>query len=290
MAATSSAPSAEPWALPVFCALGAGQAMIVRSLMKLGPVGDPLRPSRAPSHERLDVLVVLGAAVGPVDGLDVPAVGLVARGDVLAERDVGVVLDRDLVVVVDQREVAELLVAGERGGLAADALLEVAVAARWRRRGGRRGSRPAAASGSSRPRSRRAAIAMPTALPTPWPSGPVVVSTPAVWPYSGVAGGHAAPGAQRLEVVELEAEAAEVQLDVEGEAGVAAGEHEPVAARPSAGRRGCAASPSGTAGTPRAPGSSPCRGGRCRPSAPRPSPAPGRCRPSAGRGQSNRAC
>ncbi len=26
---------------------------------------------------------------------------------------------------------------------------------------------------------------MPTALATPWPSGPVVVSTPAVCPYSG---------------------------------------------------------------------------------------------------------
>ncbi len=36
MAATSSAPSAEPWALPVPCALGAGQAMTVRSTMKLG--------------------------------------------------------------------------------------------------------------------------------------------------------------------------------------------------------------------------------------------------------------
>ena len=31
VAATSSSPSAEPWALPVFCAFGAGQAMIVRS-------------------------------------------------------------------------------------------------------------------------------------------------------------------------------------------------------------------------------------------------------------------
>ncbi len=36
MAATSSAPSAEPWALPVFWASGAGQAMIVWSTMKLG--------------------------------------------------------------------------------------------------------------------------------------------------------------------------------------------------------------------------------------------------------------
>ncbi len=31
----------------------------------------------------------------------------------------------------------------------------------------------------------RSAIAMPTALPKPWPSGPVVVSMPAAWPYSG---------------------------------------------------------------------------------------------------------
>ncbi len=36
VAATSSAPSAEPCDLPVFCALGAGQAMTVRSRMKLG--------------------------------------------------------------------------------------------------------------------------------------------------------------------------------------------------------------------------------------------------------------
>ena len=36
VAATSSAPSAEPCAFPVFWAFGAGQAMIVRSRMKLG--------------------------------------------------------------------------------------------------------------------------------------------------------------------------------------------------------------------------------------------------------------
>ena len=34
--ATSSAPSAAPWASPVFCASGAGQAMIVRSAMNDG--------------------------------------------------------------------------------------------------------------------------------------------------------------------------------------------------------------------------------------------------------------
>ncbi len=47
------------------------------------------------------------------------------------------------------------------------------------------GLAPCSGSGSNRPRSRRWAMAMPTALPRPWPSGPVVVSTPIVWPCSG---------------------------------------------------------------------------------------------------------
>jgi hypothetical protein len=52
-----------------------------------------------------DVFDVL-AGLLPVDGLDVPAVGLVALRDVLGEGDVGVVLDRDLVGVVDRDEIA----------------------------------------------------------------------------------------------------------------------------------------------------------------------------------------
>lgn len=47
---------------------------------------------------------------------------------------------------------------------------------------------PSGASGSNSPRSRRAPMAMPTAVAMPWPSGPVVVSTPGVWPHSGWAG------------------------------------------------------------------------------------------------------
>ena len=47
------------------------------------------------------------------------------------------------------------------------------------------GDSPGPAAGSSRPRSRREAIAMPTAEARPWPSGPVVISTPVVWPSSG---------------------------------------------------------------------------------------------------------
>ena len=48
----------------------------------------------------------------------------------------------------------------------------------------------------------------------------------------GVAGGQGAPRAQRLEVVELEAEAAEVQLHVLRERGVAGRQDEPVAPEP----------------------------------------------------------
>ncbi len=48
----------------------------------------------------------------------------------------------------------------------------------------------------------------------------------------GVAGGQGAPGAQRLEVVEFQPVPGEVQLDVQGQAGVPAGQHEAIAAGP----------------------------------------------------------
>src|SRR5690625_7078137 len=50
------------------------------------------------------------------------------------------------------------------------------------------GEVPSGASGSSRPRTRRWANAIPTAVASPWPSGPVVVSTPVVCPTSGCPG------------------------------------------------------------------------------------------------------
>jgi hypothetical protein len=63
-------------------------------------------------EQRVDVLdVVAGGA--PVDGLGVPSVGVVPGGDVLAERHVGVVLDRDAVGVVERDQVAQPLVAEE---------------------------------------------------------------------------------------------------------------------------------------------------------------------------------
>ena len=51
-------------------------------------------------------------------------------------------------------------------------------------------------------------------------------------PVLRVAGGERAPLAQLLEVVELEPETGQVELDVEGQAGVPGGEDEPVAPGP----------------------------------------------------------
>ncbi len=64
---------------------------------------------------------------GVVEALDVPAVGGEARADVLRERERGVALDRDVVVVVEREQLAEAEVPRERGGLRGHALHEVAV-------------------------------------------------------------------------------------------------------------------------------------------------------------------
>ena len=66
--------------------------------------------------------------VGVADPGDVPAVAHEAGGDVVAVGEVGLAVDRDVVVVVDPAEVVELEVAGERGGFAGDALHQAAVA------------------------------------------------------------------------------------------------------------------------------------------------------------------
>ncbi len=97
-------------------------------------------------------------------------------------------------------------------------------------------------------------------------------------PVLGVSGRLGAPRAQRLQVVELQAVARQVELDVQRQAGVPAREHEPVAAQPVRVGRVVPQSAAGTAGRRPGPGSSPCRGGRCRPSGRRRRPAPARCR------------
>ena len=81
------------------------------------------------------------------------------------------------------------------------------------------------------------ATAMPTELPMPWPSGPVVVSTPGVYPYSGWPGCSALPLSELLEVIEREVVAAQVEAAVEEHRRVAARQHEAVAVGPRRVRR-----------------------------------------------------
>ena len=121
--------------------------------------------------------------------------------------------------------------AGERGRLAGDALLQVAVARdhvdevveRARARRGVRVEQAAlVARGVGEADGRGEALAERA-------GGDLDAVGVAVL---GVAGGLRAPGAQRLEVVELEAEAREVQLHVLRQRAVAGREDEPVAAEP----------------------------------------------------------
>ena len=172
----------------------------------------------------------------PVHALHVPAVRLVAGRGVLGERDRGVVLDRDVVLVVDQREVAEPLRAGQRRRLAADALLDVAVgrdAPDAVVEGALAGRRVRVQQPALAARGHRHADGVADAL-AERPGGGLDAGGVAVL---GVPRGERAPGPQRPEVVELEAVAGQVELDVERQAGVAGGQDEPVTTGPSRVRR-----------------------------------------------------
>ena len=78
---------------------------------------------RTAASRRVDVVGDLA------DALDMPSVRLEALAGIVAVGELGRAVDRDVVVVVDVDQAAEPQMAGERCGLVADALLEVAVAA-----------------------------------------------------------------------------------------------------------------------------------------------------------------
>jgi hypothetical protein len=111
--------------------------------------------------------------VVPVDVLHVPAVGRVARRHVLVEGDGRGSVDRDVVVVVVDEQVAQAEMSGDGGGLGGNPFHEIAVA----------GQAEDALPDELVPHpcgSIFAPRAIPTAFPTPCPSGPVVASTPSV--------------------------------------------------------------------------------------------------------------
>ena len=184
-----------------------------------GFVGDGLGGLDGPVQP-LDVLDVVGAATGEVDVLDVPPIGTVAGLDVLGEGNAGLALDGDLVVVVQDDEVAQLLGAGQRGRLGRDTFLQTTVAGDGvdevvERAGAGFGVRVEQSAltaschghtdGIGGARSQR-------------PGGGLdEIGVPVL----GMAGGLGPPGAQCLEIVEFQSATGQVQLVVQGERGVA---------------------------------------------------------------------
>jgi hypothetical protein len=156
-----------------------------------------------------------------------PAIGLVPFSDVLAERDVGVVLDRDVILVVDHHQIAQLLMAGQRRRLRGEALLQVSVG----------GDHPDGvieqALADGRLRVEQATLAAaghrhPDGAGQTLPERPSGDLHPRGVPVLRVPGGERTPRPQGLQILQLEPIPAEVELDIQGQAGVAGGQHEPV--------------------------------------------------------------
>lgn len=178
--------------------------------------------------EALGVQVAGGRLLHP---LDVPAVGLVALEGVLGDRGLRVALDRDVVVVPQQDQVAELLVAGQRGRLGGDALLEAAVTGddpdgvvERGGAGGRLRVEQAALVAGGHRHAHGVGDTLAQRAGRRLDTGGVAVLR--------VTRGLGAPGAERLEVVQLQAVSGQVELDVQRQAGVAGREYEPVPAGP----------------------------------------------------------
>ena len=111
---------------------------------------------------------------------------------------------------------------------------------------------------------------MPTALARPWPSGPVVVSTPGVTPTSGWPGRLAVQLAEVLQLVDRQVVAGQVQQRVQQHRAVAVRQHEAVAIGPVRIAPGCGADAGATARPRSRPCPSACRDGPISPARPRP--------------------
>ncbi len=122
VAAISSGAKGSPCALGLSVICGAGQPMWERSWRKLGLVLD----GHGPADGRFECVGVVGYLA---EVLGVPAVGVEPLDGIVVEGDLGGPVDGDVVVVVYVDQPPEAEVAGERGGLVADAFHQVAVAA-----------------------------------------------------------------------------------------------------------------------------------------------------------------
>ena len=109
-------------------AVGGGGVLLVGRAVADVAVDDDQRRARLLGLELVEGGGDPLRVVGVFDVEDVPAVALEAQRHVVAVGEVGLAVDRDVVVVVDPAEVVELQVPGERAGFAGDALHQAAVA------------------------------------------------------------------------------------------------------------------------------------------------------------------
>ena len=157
-----------------------------------------------------------------------PAVGGKAHAHVLTHGDVGVALDGDIIVIVQERQLAQLHGAGQGGSLAGNAFHHAAVAAegvyavihhgkfRLVELGGQHGFGDGEAHGVGDALTQRAGGG--------FHAGGVAIF--------GMAGGLAAPLAEVLQIIHRQAVAEQVQQGVEQGAGVTVGKDEAVAVLP----------------------------------------------------------
>ena len=181
--------------------------------------------------QRVEVLLVPGSAVGPVNLLSVPTERVVTSQDVLGEGDVGVTLDGDSVGVIDHDEVAQILGGRQRRGLRGHTLLETAVADKAvdevvedrlalgcvrieQAAFPARGHRHADCVADARAEGPGGALDEP---------GVAVLGMPRAL---------GSPGSQRLQVLELEVGTGQVELTVLGQGGMTDRQDETIAAEP----------------------------------------------------------
>jgi hypothetical protein len=161
-------PSGAPWVLCDPCIVGAPLPIVVRQAISEGL--ELLRAFSMAAANRLGIM--------SVDLLNIPARRLEPHGLVHRRGEGGGSVDGDFIVVPEHDQLFQLQMAGEVDRLVADAFLQAAVA------GDHIGEMVDQLLAEPR-RHHFSPSAMPTAVAIPCPSGPVVVSTPSVWPYSG---------------------------------------------------------------------------------------------------------
>ncbi len=109
--------------------VGLRGAGLVRRAKANDAFDDDQRRAIVVGEETLIGVVDRGQVVGILHGEHMPTQAAESRRHVFAEGEIGLALDRDVVVVVDPAEVRELQVAGERRGFVGDAFHHVAIAA-----------------------------------------------------------------------------------------------------------------------------------------------------------------